>query len=61
MATSSIFADFTIKTNKQAEAFFKAVDQSKKHPRPKRKCRIRQITSKKELDALFKKLNEKYG
>ena len=59
MATSSIFADFTIQNNKQAEAFFKAIDQSRANPRPKRRCKAKFVTSPKELKALCKRISKK--
>lgn len=61
MATSSIFASFDITAPKKARAFAEALEWSASHPAPKPKRKARLLTDKKELDALFRKLNKKYG
>lgn len=60
MATSSIFADFSIKNTKTAEAFVDALDKSAQHVHdmPKGKP-IHQVTDPIEINALF--ANRKRG
>jgi len=61
MATSSIFADFTIRDNQKAAAFVEACEWSKAHPRPERKHEAELVRDKEQLDMLFAKLNRIYG
>ncbi len=61
MAESSIFADFSIQTQKQAEAFFQAYDKSVATSHPKRKTKAHIVSSKKEITAICKKLLKIYG
>ena len=61
MATSSIYAAFTIRDNPKAAAFAEACEWSKAHPRPKRKHQAEVVKDEELLDALFAKLNKIYG
>ena len=61
MATSSIYADFTIRDNDKADAFADACEWSLKHQPPKSKRKVKILQTNRELDTLFKQLNKKYG
>jgi hypothetical protein len=61
MATSSIFADFSIRDNRKADAFADACEKALHQRRAVRKPKARLVTSEKELDDLFDALNKKYG
>ena len=61
MATSSIYADFTIRDNAKADAFADACEWSLNHQPPKSKRRAKLLQTEEELDAFFAKLNKKYG
>ena len=65
MATSSIFADFTIRDNKTARAFVKALDASEKTPPQKRMADFQIIESQEEIkkigDRIRKTRNGKRG
>ena len=61
MATSSIYADFTIRDNNKADAFADACEWSLKNQPPKSKSKTKILQTKKELDSLFKQLNKQYG
>lgn len=61
MATSSIYADFSIRDNQKADAFADACEKamhSRKNNTPRHKAQL--VTSEKELDDLFEALNKKY-
>ena len=61
MATSSIYADFSIRDNKKADAFADACEWSALHRPPKRRHKAVIVKDKAQLDNLFEKLNRKYG
>ena len=61
MATSSIYADFSIRDNAKADAFADAYEWSLKHQPPKVKCNMKILQTEEELAAFFEKLNKKYG
>ena len=61
MATSSIYADFSIQDNAKADAFADACEWSLMHRPPKHRRKAELIRDKSQLDALFRKLNRKYG
>ncbi len=61
MATSSIYADFSIRDNAKADAFADACEWSLKHQPPKQKCKIKLLKTEKEIKELCEKLTEKYG
>ena len=61
MATSSIYADFSIRDNQKADAFADACEKAmrgRKSNAPRHKAQL--VTSEKELDDLFEALNKKY-
>ena len=59
MATSSIFADFTIRDEKTAEAFVMALEESADHEQKKDIAhdRVSVLTDAKAIQALMKKRN----
>lgn len=62
MATSSIYADFTIRDNKKADAFVDACEKAlhrRKTNASRHKAQL--VTSEKELDDVFEALNKKFG
>ena len=61
MATSSIFADFSIRDNVKADAFADACEWSLGHQPSKNKCRIKLLKTEKDIKMMCAKLTEKYG
>ena len=62
MATSSIYADFSIRDNQKADAFADACEKALHRRRInvlRHKAKL--VTSEKELDDVFDALNKKYG
>ncbi len=58
MATSSIFADFTIKDKKTALAFVKAMETSEKTPPQKRTADFRIVESQEEIKKIVKRIRK---
>ncbi len=61
MATSSIYADFSIRDNAKADAFADAYEWSLKHQPPKVKCNMKILQTEEEIKEACEKLMKRYG
>ena len=61
MATSSIYADFSIRDKQKADAFVEACEWSLANRPPKHKRNATLVKDGKQLDDLFEQLKRKYG
>ena len=61
MATSSIFADFSIRDKKTARAFVKALEASEKTPPQKRTADFRIVESSEEIKKIFEGIRKAHA